>query len=107
MGTNKTIYRVSGSAALKPEYVDQESSSAPIIDFESVRSGSCADWREDMNFRQTTSWASSRSCEHSFVDSLKRAFIDRSKVSAVESHEVARVLGILAVISLVVAFFGA
>lgn len=107
MNKEKTVYRVYGSAALKPEYIEQNRSSASIIDFESVRTRSHKD-----NFGASTSssvptWAARGASSGSFVDSLKDAFVDRSKASTADSREVARIIGVLAVIGLVVAFLGA
>ncbi len=107
MSKENTVYRVSGSAALKPEYIDQTRTSASIIDFESVRFNSYASDRETLNSDSASAWFSEGASDASFVGSLKNAFLDHSKVTGTDSREVAKAVGLLAFIGLVVAFLGA
>lgn len=107
MNKEKTVYRVYGSAALKPEYIEQNRSSASIIDFESVRTRSHKDNLRASASSSAPTWAARGASSGSFVDSLKDAFVDHGKASTADSREIARIIGILAVIGLVVAFLGA
>lgn len=107
MSKEKTVYRVSGSAALKPEHVDQSRSTASIIDFESVRQSSYEGNRKALKRDSTSTWASYAASDESFVSSLKNAFMDHGKVSGTDSGEVAKIVGFLTLIGLVIAFLGA
>ncbi len=106
MGTVKATYRVSGSAALKPEYIEEERS-ASIIDFSSVRSRSTVRRQVDLPITAVTSWQSTESSNETFADSLKSAFVDRDRLSSTQPVEVAKAVGILAAVAVIIAMIAA
>ncbi len=107
MSKEKVTYRVSGSAALKPEYYDEKGSSASIIDFETVRAHSLEGTQAARPAASRPAWNSHNANAVSFSESLKKAFIGRGRVASADPLEVAKVVGILAAVAILFAFLGA
>lgn len=107
MSNGNIAYRVSGSAALKPEYIEEKNASASIIDFDAVRSQAAADWPSAQSETRNQYWSSNLSAEESFLDSLKSAFVRPGRVSSANPVEVAMAIGAVAALALLVIFIGA
>lgn len=107
MSNGNIAYRVSGSAALKPEHIEEKNASASIIDFDAVRSQAATDWPSTRSEPRNQYWSSGFAAEESFLDSLKSAFVRPGRAASANPAEVAIAIGAITILALLVILISA